>query len=119
MDSLLIERDGGIARLTLNRPQAGNAIDLPLARALFEAAIALDEDTSVRCVVLTGAGRLFCAGGDVVSFAASGDGLPALLKQLTGNIHSAISRFTRMSKPLLTVVNGPAAGALGAFYPGL
>ncbi len=109
--SLFFERDGAIARLTLNRPQAGNALDIPLARALMEAAIACDEDAGIRCVVLTGAGRLFCAGGDIGGFAAAGEAVPAYLKEITAYLHMAISRLARMPKPLLTVVNGPAAGA--------
>lgn len=110
-DPLLIESESGIARLTLNRPTAGNSIDVPLARALMEASIRCDEDDAIRCVVLTGAGRLFCAGGDIQSFTSAGDSAPALLKELTGYLHVAIARFARMDKPLLTVVNGPAAGA--------
>lgn len=110
-EPLLIEQENGIARLTLNRPNAGNSIDVSLARALMEASIRCDEDDSIRCVSLTGAGRLFCAGGDIQSFTAAGDGAPALLKELTGYLHMAIARFARMDKPLVTVVNGPTAGA--------
>jgi 2-(1,2-epoxy-1,2-dihydrophenyl)acetyl-CoA isomerase len=108
---LLFTRVGPIARLVLNRPDVGNALDVPLTRALLEAAIACDEDDAIRCVVLTGAGRLFCAGGDIAGFASSGDGLPALLKELLANINPAVSILTRMAKPLLCVINGPAAGA--------
>jgi 2-(1,2-epoxy-1,2-dihydrophenyl)acetyl-CoA isomerase len=108
---LLFTRENGIARLTLNRPQAGNSIDVPLARALMEAAIECDEDDGIRVVLLTGAGRLFCAGGDISGFAAAGDKIPGLLKGLTAYLHSAVSRFSRMGKPMVTAINGPAAGA--------
>jgi 2-(1,2-epoxy-1,2-dihydrophenyl)acetyl-CoA isomerase len=93
---LLFERDGGIARLVLNRPETGNAIDVPMARGLMEAAIACDEDASIRCVVLTGAGKLFCGGGDVAGFAEAGAQLPGLLKELTAYLHMAVSRLSRM-----------------------
>jgi 2-(1,2-epoxy-1,2-dihydrophenyl)acetyl-CoA isomerase len=109
--ALLIEQANGLARLTLNRPTAGNSIDLALARELMEASIQCDEDDSIRCVSLSGTGRLFCAGGDIQSFIAAGERAPALLKELTGYLHMAIARFARMNKPLVTVVNGPAAGA--------
>src|SRR3546814_4289299 len=66
---VLFQRENGVARLTLNRPDAGNTIDLPLARALMDAAIACDEDDAIRVVVLTGAGKMFCAGGDIDGFA--------------------------------------------------
>lgn len=108
---LLFERDGAVARLTLNRPKAGNALDMPLCKALLEAAIECDEDTAIRCVVISGAGKLFCGGGDVPSFVNAGDRAPHYLKELTSNFHAAVSRFARMPKPLVTVINGPAAGA--------
>ena len=109
-DSLLFERAGPIATLTFNRPETGNALDIPLARTLMEAAITCDQDDSIRCVVLTGAGRMFCAGGDVGAFSAAGDALPAFLKEITAYVHAAVTRFAHMNKPLLTAINGPAAG---------
>jgi len=108
---LQVEREGAIARLILDRPGVGNAIDIPLARALMAAAIACDEDDDVRCVLLTGRGRLFCTGGDVTAFHAAGAGLPAFLKEITGYMHSALARFARMDKPVITAINGPVAGA--------
>lgn len=110
-DQLLFERRGPIAWITLNRPANGNAITLEMARALMLAAIDCDEDAAIRCVVLTGAGRLFCAGGDVGDFAGAGERIPHFIKELTSYFHSAISRLARMEKPLLTAINGPAAGA--------
>lgn len=101
----------GIARVTLNRPEAGNAVDLAMARALVEASIRCQTDDNIRCVVLTGAGRLFCAGGDVGLFQSSGDHVDALLSELAGTLHMALARFAHMAKPLLVLVNGPAAGA--------
>ena len=109
---LKVDRRGGVATLTLNRPQVGNAIDLPLSQALLEAAIECDENPEVRCVVLTGAGRLFLRRrGRRRSLGSAGDRLPIPLKQLTAALHMAIARLARMDKPLVTVINGPAAGA--------
>ena len=108
---LRLEREMGVARLTLDRPEVGNAIDIPLARAFMEAAIALDEDDSVRCILLSGAGRLFCAGGDVAAFSGAADTLPAFLKEITAYLHSGVARLMRTAKPVVTAVNGPAAGA--------
>ena len=110
-DLVRIEHAGGVARLTLNRPESGNAIDIHLSRALMEAAIACDVDPSVRCVLLTGAGRMFCVGGDIAAFSGSGTQFSPLLKEMSGYLHMAISRFARMQKPLVTAINGPAAGA--------
>ena len=62
---LTVERAANVATLTLNRPDAYNALDLALGRELFQVSIELDEDPGVRCIVVTGSGRAFCAGGDV------------------------------------------------------
>ncbi|MCK9817898.1 enoyl-CoA hydratase-related protein [Pseudomonas sp. MAFF 302046] len=110
-DGVLLDLDGPVANLTLNRPQRGNAIDLSMAQTLLRAAIRCDQDPAIRCVVITGAGRLFCAGGDLGAFTASGDEVPGFLSELAGVLHLAISRLMRMAKPLVVLVNGPAAGA--------
>jgi 2-(1,2-epoxy-1,2-dihydrophenyl)acetyl-CoA isomerase len=103
--------DGAVAVVTLDRPEAANGIDLTLGRALMEVAIDLDGDPDVRAVLLTGAGRFFCAGGDLKSFADAGDALPARLKELTAYLHTAITRLARMRAPVVCAVNGTAAGA--------
>lgn len=110
-NGLVIERDGAVVILRLARSEVGNAIDMDLARALMHAAIACDEDAGVRAVLLTGTGRMFCAGGDVGAFAAAGEGVGAMLKELASYVHLAVSRLARMDKPLVTAINGPAAGA--------
>ncbi len=111
MTGLHVEHKGGIARITLSRVEAGNAIDLAMAEALAEAAIACDEDDTIRCVLLAANGRHFCAGGDVTRFAEAGTHAPAYLKRITGALHVAIARLSRMRKPLVTAIQGPAAGA--------
>ncbi|MGE7963238.1 enoyl-CoA hydratase/isomerase family protein [Pseudomonas sp. NPDC089918] len=101
----------GIATITLDRPEHGNAIDLPLAQSLLKAAISCDHDSSIRCVVLTGKGTLFCAGGDLGAFVSAGGEISGFLSGLAGTLHLAVSRLMRMNKPLVVLVNGPAAGA--------
>lgn len=110
-DPVLLNVESNIATILMNRPEQGNAIDLAMARALLRAAIACDQDETVRCVVLTGAGKLFCAGGDLESFVQADTHIPGFLSELAGTLHLAISRLMRMSKPLVVLVNGPAAGA--------
>ncbi len=99
----------GIAWLTLDRPQAGNAVDLAMAQALLHAASTCDADASIDCVVLTGAGKTFCVGGDLQAFLA--EEVQTSISELVGVLHLAVSRFARMSKPLVVLVNGAAAGA--------
>ena len=103
--------DGGVARITLARPDHANALDVTMARELMEAAIACDEDPSVRAVLLGSEGKLFCAGGDLAAFAQAGEGLSKLLKELTVYLHAAISRLVRMRAPVIAAVQGHAAGA--------
>ncbi|HEX7871317.1 MAG TPA: enoyl-CoA hydratase-related protein [Sphingobium sp.] len=110
-DPVILTIDGAVATITLNRPAVGNVVDMALARGLLNAAIACDQNAALRCVVLTGAGKLFCGGGDLSAFAEVGEGIPAFLSELAGTLHLAISRLMRMAKPLLVLVNGPAAGA--------
>jgi 2-(1,2-epoxy-1,2-dihydrophenyl)acetyl-CoA isomerase len=110
-ENLRFEAHDGVANVTIDRPKAANAIDLQTARELYAVANRCDEDPDVRAVLLTGTGRMFCAGGDLGSFAAAGDAVPALLKEITTYLHAAVSRMARMDAPVIAAVNGAAAGA--------
>jgi len=107
---LTVERAGNVATLTLNRAEAYNALNLPLGRELFTASIELDEDPDVRCIVITGAGRAFCAGGDVKDFVDNLGRIGSHIKELTTYLHGAVSRLCRSDKPVIVAVNGIAAG---------
>jgi 2-(1,2-epoxy-1,2-dihydrophenyl)acetyl-CoA isomerase len=110
-ESLLFEIDDGVARITLNRPDAANALNLDMARELSDAALRCDEDRSVRAVVIGSQGRFFCSGGDLASFRGAADAMPGIIKELATNLHTAISRFARMRAPVVMAVGGTAAGA--------
>lgn len=109
--ALRLEVKDQVATITLNRPDAYNALNRELARELFQAVLEVDEDRDVRCVVLTGAGKAFCAGGDVKDFAANLPQIGVLIKEITTYLHGAVSRLCRSPKPVLMGVNGVAAGA--------
>ena len=109
--SLLFTVDDSLARLTLNRPESGNAVDLATARALLDAATRCDNDPGIRCVILTGAGKYFCVGGDIDAFASAEEGTARFLETLANTMHQALTRLAAMRKPLVVLVNGPAAGA--------
>jgi 2-(1,2-epoxy-1,2-dihydrophenyl)acetyl-CoA isomerase len=111
LQHLLFDLTDGVATVTLNRPDAANAIDLDMGRDLMHAAIRCDEDSGIRAVILNARGKMFCAGGDVKSFAAAEAGLPVVLKELTVYLHAAVSRFARMRAPLIAAVHATAAGA--------
>jgi 2-(1,2-epoxy-1,2-dihydrophenyl)acetyl-CoA isomerase len=109
-EHLLLDKREHVATITLNRPEAYNALDLGLGRELFHAALEVDEDPDVRCVVITGAGKAFCAGGNVKDFADNLSRIGILVKELTTYLHGAVSRLTRSAKPVIMAVNGVAAG---------
>ena len=108
--TLTVERAGGVATLTLNRPDAFNALNRALGRELFDAVLELDEDRAVRCIVITGAGKAFCAGGDVKDFADNLSRIGIVIKELTTYLHGAVSRLARTEKPVVMAINGMAAG---------
>src|SRR5213593_4606512 len=107
--TLLLDRADAVATITLNRPDAYNALNLALGRDLFAAALEVDEDPGVRCVVITGAGKAFCGGG-VKDFAEALPRIGVLVKELTTYVHGAVSRLARSPKPVIIAVNGVAAG---------
>lgn len=99
-----------VAYITLNRPDAANGFNIAMGKDLMHAAIRCGEDPGIRAVLMTGAGKIFSSGGDLKSFYGFGDDLGAALKELTVYCHTAISRFMRMPMPVVTAVNGAAAG---------
>jgi 2-(1,2-epoxy-1,2-dihydrophenyl)acetyl-CoA isomerase len=110
-ETLRYEVESGIAKITLDRPDAYNALNIGLGRDLLHAAIEADEDRTVRCIAITGAGKAFCSGGDVKDFTDSIDRIGVHIKRLTTDFHGAISRLARTPKPVVMAVNGVAAGA--------
>ena len=109
--SVQFDVNGTVATITLNRPEHGNTIDMPMANGLLRAALHCESDTGIRAVILTGRGKLFCGGGDLAAFKAAGDNVSAFISELAGVLHMAVSRLMRMRKPLIVLANGPAAGA--------
>jgi 2-(1,2-epoxy-1,2-dihydrophenyl)acetyl-CoA isomerase len=107
---LVFEVKDGVGLIRLNRPEDGNAITLEMANELLAAALRCDEDPGVRAVVLTGSGKMFCAGGDLRAFASQGAGASPYMKQVTQVFHAAISRLNWMDAPVIGAINGTAAG---------
>ncbi|MYH15432.1 MAG: enoyl-CoA hydratase [Gammaproteobacteria bacterium] len=110
-ETLNYEVANNVATITFNRPEAANAMDPLMAKEFGAAAIDADDDPAVRAIVLTGAGKMFCAGGDLGAFAQAGDGTRKLLMQMTGDLHLGLSRLARSKAPVIGAVNGTAAGA--------
>ncbi len=109
--TLLFEVREHVAHMTLNRPDAANGINLEMASEIRHAARRCATDPEIRAVLLSGAGKMFCAGGDLKAFAAQPEGeLPGFLEQVTLHLHQAISHFARMNAPVVAAVHGSAAG---------
>lgn len=109
--TLLFDKKNNLAEITLNRPEVGNALNADMSKELHEAMLVCDEDSSIRAVLLTGAGKTFSVGGDLKHFAEHIDNLPFHIKDVIVYLHSAITRMARMEKPVVAAVQGNVAGA--------
>ena len=113
-DTVLLERDGAVATLTLNRPDTLNVLDLAMVDALVAHTTEVAADDSLRVVVLRGAGKHFMAGGDIRNFGASLADPPAdrqrNFQQMIERLHVAIEHLHRMPHPVVGRVHGAVAG---------
>ncbi len=112
MDSVRTERNGSVLAIILDRPDRLNALDVPSMKELRRVLQETSVDRTVRAVLLTGAGKAFCAGGDVATMEEhlrSGD-LPHLFHELTGEQETAVREILLMRKPVLAALPGVAAG---------
>ena len=113
-DTILVERANRVATVTLNRPEALNALDFAMMDALVANMASLAADESLRVVVLCGAGAHFMAGGDVRAFAQYVDDAPparqAHFERLIRRLHAAIELVHRMPHPVIARVQGAVAG---------
>ncbi len=109
-ESVRLDRDGAVAAIVLNRPQALNALDGDMMARLRQAAERVEADASVRTVVIRGEGPAFSAGGDVKLFHRRIRELPALIRAVGSDLNAAVLAFRRMAKPVLASVHGAVAG---------
>ncbi|MCP4328018.1 MAG: enoyl-CoA hydratase [Alphaproteobacteria bacterium] len=110
-ETLGLEKDDGIATITMSRPASLNALDVKLAAELREVLEDLREDSDVRVLIITGSGRGFCAGGDVAAFHANLDHEPRYLRDLLLHFHTAMACLVALPFPVIASINGVAAGA--------
>ena len=116
-EDLLAHEQDGVVVITLNRPQARNAMSGEMNQALAETLDYAERAQQVRCIVITGAGGAFCAGGDVKGMAAGGGGGgqgPTLDERIHSqrlNQRNTAGRMYLMPKPVIAALPGPAAGA--------
>ena len=102
-ETLTFAQSGPVTSIVLNRPDAANGMNDTLTRELGEAA-ALCDNAATKVVTITGAGRFFCAGGDLKAMAAASDA-GAFVKGIADDLHRALSTFARMEAVVITAVN--------------
>lgn len=113
LKTIIYQVKNSVAWIILNRPERRNAINLQFTIDLRNALLKAEEDKEVRAVVITGAGNTFCAGADLSLGDAKETNLPVsqLFKDTNLYFHSAIAILMNMKKPVISAVNGGAAGA--------
>jgi 2-(1,2-epoxy-1,2-dihydrophenyl)acetyl-CoA isomerase len=107
---MLLDISGGIARVTLNRPEAGNALSNATALELGTAVRRIAADASVRVVVLGALGDTFCVGGDIREFVAERDRLSQVMGDGLIHLHETMQRLYALTVPVIAALNGPVAG---------
>jgi 2-(1,2-epoxy-1,2-dihydrophenyl)acetyl-CoA isomerase len=103
----------GVAHIRLNRPKTSNGLNVETLKALHDAVLTCHADPAVKVVLLSGAGRNFCAGGDIHTFESKGAELPAYLREATAWLQLATAALIQLKAPVVTVVQGFAAGGGG------
>ena len=110
-DVVLVERNGGVATIRMNRPGRMNAYNPEMGKALLSAVSEASVDPSVRCIVLSGEGKAFSAGGDVEFMATFREEGHGKFLDLAIRLHALIASLRKAPKPVIAAVNGVAAGA--------
>ena len=110
---VVLQYADGVATMTLNRPNAANGMNIDLMRALHEAVMRCHREPEVRVVHLRGAGKNFCAGGDVREFSSKGVALGDFLKEVTAWLQMAVGALIRLDAIVVAEVQGYAAGGGG------
>lgn len=113
-DTILVRREGAVAVVTLNRPDVLNAMTKPMARAYADALRAADADPEVRAIVVTGAGRAFCAGADLGVLRQG----PEAIRRFVPDARDLPDLALRLRKPVIAAVNGPVVGIGFAYMLG-
>jgi 2-(1,2-epoxy-1,2-dihydrophenyl)acetyl-CoA isomerase len=109
LDSVLVKKENGVAWVKINRPEVLNAINADVLRRLQSAFDDAEKDPQVRCVVLSGAGKAFSSGADLRSVRREGQ-VGAFMEHLKHETNPLISRMRTMDKPIISMINGVAAG---------
>ena len=111
LETIAYEVVANVAHIRFNRPDDANAVNPQFARDIRAATLEAHYDDDVRVVLVSAAGRVFCAGGDLKEFHQAGNRLPSVASDMLTDFHGAIYRLHRMTKPVVAAVGGAAGGA--------
>src|ERR1700722_4992049 len=103
---VLLELDGAVARLRLNRPEAANGLHVPMLQAIYAALMRAHGEPRIRALLFTGEGKNFCAGGDVKTFASKGAALPDYLREATSWLQTCVQGLLALQAPVIASVPG-------------
>jgi len=109
-ESILTQQHGQILEIALNRPEAYNALNLDVMIKLSNALASAVTDPAIKGIMLTGKGKAFCSGGDLKWISQQADDAGSILHRLAPQFHIAITEIRRMGKPVISAINGIAAG---------
>ena len=116
--TIRLEREEGLARLTLSQGRRGNPVDAAMCAEICEVSNILAYDTDVRAVLLTADGDNFSVGGDVAMFNRNLDTLPEQIARWTADLHMGLARLQRMDAPLVVAVQGMCVGGMVGIIAG-
>ena len=109
-DFVLIQQHESILEISLNRPEAYNALNLDVMVRLSDTLAAAATDDSIKGILITGKGKAFCAGGDLKWISQQANNYSSTLHRLAPQFHIAITEIRRMAKPVVAAINGITAG---------
>lgn len=109
-DTVLVQQHESILVVTLNRPEAYNALNLDMMQALGETFASAATDRAIKGVLLTGKGKAFCSGGDLKWISQQSEEAGSVLHRLAPQFHLSITKIRSMEKPVVAAINGIAAG---------
>ena len=110
--TLQVERNGAVLTVAMNRPERMNAMSRAMCDDLFDVFNRHMDDRDLRCVVVTGRGKGFCAGGDMNEFLdAVGDGAQSYMSEVVRKSHEVVLLVRKLHVPVIAAINGPATGS--------
>ena len=108
--TVILEKEDTLRIITLNRPESANTLNLELSKDLYDAVLSCYNDKSIKALLITAKGKIFCGGGDLKFLLSKKELVEETLLQMTNYLHGAISLMAKINAPIVVAVNGTAGG---------